>query len=341
MQTDAPLAREDNREGLDDFAVDWGWAQVERTEPGFTAVVRVKNEAQSLPFVLPPLLRAVLRVVLVDNDSTDGTPDVARAAAAGVGAADRLHVVGYPFSVSRCGPEHLETPPDSVHSLTYFYNWAFAHVRTSYAIKWDGDMVLTDAGVEAMRDLAWQLENVHRIITMRRYPLYVGNDRTGFLDISVVNREPWGWPNIPEIRHIKAFEWELPRWPEDTTRVSLPDWTCIELKWLDEDEFAHWSVEDFSATNRTARKQREWEVFHALAGRADPPLGVVRIDAPEGVHIVDFVRCTWLPDHREELTAEHKRVLWKLAVGTGRAGRLAERAAQLRSRVTRLSRPGA
>lgn len=329
-------ARQANLEGLDDFAVEWGWADVEHVEPGFTAVLRVKNEAASLPWVLPPLLDAVHRVVVVDNDSSDGTPDVARATATQVGAADRLDVVAYPFSVSRCGPEHLETPPDSVHSLTYFYNWAFAHVRTSYAIKWDGDMVLTGAGVQAMRDLAWQLENVRRIITMRRYPLYVGDDRTGFLDISVVNREPWGWPNIPEIRHIKAFEWELPRWPDDTPRISLPDWTCIELKHLDVDEFAHWSVEDFSATNRTARKQREWEVFHVLSGRADPPLGVVRIDAPEGRHIVDHVRRTWLPEHREQLAREHKQVLWQLAVGTGRAGQLARRAGQLRSRLSRL-----
>jgi hypothetical protein len=317
--TQVAPAYESNREGIDAFAIHWGWAAQAHVQQGLTAVVRVKNESASLPWVLPPLLRAVDRVVVVDNESTDGTPQVARRAADSIGEGERLDVVDYPFSVSRCGPEHLETPPDSVHSLTYFYNWAFAHVRTSYAIKWDGDMVLTESGVVALRDLGWQLETVHRIITMRRYPLYVVDERTGYLDISVVNREPWGWPNIPTIRHIKAFEWELPLWPEDTPRVSLPDWACLELKHLDVDEFAHWSSEDFTASGRTARKQREWDVFHALTnihvrGSGEPPLGVVRIDAPADRHIVDFVRRDWVPAHRVDLAKQHRKVLWKLAL---------------------------
>ena len=40
--------------------------------------MRVKNEARALPLTLPPLLRAVDRVVLIDNGSTDGTARVAR-----------------------------------------------------------------------------------------------------------------------------------------------------------------------------------------------------------------------------------------------------------------------
>ena len=43
-----------------------------------TSVLRVKNEARSLPWVLPPLFEAVQHVVVVDNQSDDGTPDVAR-----------------------------------------------------------------------------------------------------------------------------------------------------------------------------------------------------------------------------------------------------------------------
>ena len=50
-------------------------------------------------------------------------------------AAERLEVRSYPFAVARCGEEHLGTSPDSVHSLVYFYNWSFSHVRTGYALK--------------------------------------------------------------------------------------------------------------------------------------------------------------------------------------------------------------
>ena len=47
-----------NREGLDEYALRWHWV----TGPsgsGFTAVLRVKDEARSLPWVLPGVLRSV------------------------------------------------------------------------------------------------------------------------------------------------------------------------------------------------------------------------------------------------------------------------------------------
>src|SRR5262245_57822123 len=113
-----------NVEGRKEFDIRWRWADCV-LEPGFTAVLRVRNESRNLSFVLPPLFRAMARVLIVDNDSTDGTPDMASEIARQEDAAERLEVLRYPFEVARCGSEHLATPPDSVHSLVYFYNWAF------------------------------------------------------------------------------------------------------------------------------------------------------------------------------------------------------------------------
>ena len=73
-----------NLEGETDFNVRWGWADG-ALAPGFTAVLRARDEARTLPHSLPPLLRAVERVVLIDNGSTDGTAAVARDVAAGLG----------------------------------------------------------------------------------------------------------------------------------------------------------------------------------------------------------------------------------------------------------------
>lgn len=289
-----------NVERRADFSVRWAWDEGP-LESGFTAVVRVKNEARPLPFVLPPLLRALRRVVLVDNASTDGTPDLATEIAEREGKADRLRVVSYPFDVARCGPDHLATPAASVHSLTYFYNWSFSQVRSTYALKWDGDMVLTETGVKALQDLEWQLEATLRVVTMPRYPLYVADDSTAFLDVGLANNESWGWPNRPGYAHVKAIDWELPLWPEHTYQVSLPDWSCVELKWLDADEFAHWSTTDFAASTRTARKEREFRVHQTLASGAEPPNGVVAVHAPEGVHVVDWVRERWLLQERPRL----------------------------------------
>jgi hypothetical protein len=299
-----------NLEGHTDFNVRWNWS--EEVRPGFTAVVRVKNEARPLPWALPPLLRAVSRVVVIDNGSTDGTAEVARQVAAEAGMSDRLEVHSYPFPVARCGEEHLGTPSGSVHSLAYFYNWSFSHVGTAYALKWDGDMVLTDAAVSVLRDLAWQLEASEAVIRMPRYPLYVVDDRHAFLDVGMANCEAWAWPNRPGYSFVKAMEWEQPALPPAVARIVLPDWSCVELKHLDADEFAHWSDTEFDQTERTRRKHREWEVFHTLAEGGEAPADVVPVEAPNGLNVIDYVRSRWLPEKGKELGGLGERILQRL-----------------------------
>jgi hypothetical protein len=301
-----------NLEHHADFTVRWGWAEGP-LEQGFTAVVRAKNEERALPWVLPSLLRAARRVVVVDNGSTDRTVEVAEETAEAIGAADRLEVHSYPFAVARCGEEHLGTPAASVHSLVYFYNWSFAHVRTHYALKWDADMVLTDTGIDALRDLAWQLEASEVIVKIPRYPLYVADERHAFLDVGLANSEPWAWPNRPGYSFVKAMEWEQPVLPRGAPRIVLPDWSCVELKFLDADEFSHWSDTDFHQTARTQRKRREWEVFRALADGGEPPPDVFPVEAPDGRHVIDYVRSVWLREKENDPGDLGERIIRKLA----------------------------
>jgi glycosyltransferase involved in cell wall biosynthesis len=277
-----------NREGVTEF--DIHWQEPDKTQGLFTAVLRVKNEARSLPWVLPALLRVADAVLLVDNGSDDDTPHVAERIAKEEEAEDRFQVFEYPFQIARCGTEHLGTPPDSIHSLTYFYNWSFAHVRTLYNWKWDGDMVLTVAGERAFEELTWQLEGLDAIIQIPRFPVYVESEDVAYVDGDMRNREAWAWPNGSDYYFDKGAEWEIPVWPSGLSFVRLPEWTCFELKWLDADEFQHWSpTEDFSGNTRTTRKAREWAVFHDVReGRV--PRGVHRVESPGTTHVIDRLR---------------------------------------------------
>lgn len=284
-----------NLEGQAEYDVTWPWTEG-RLKPGLTCVFRVKNEARNLPWVLPPMFEAVQHVVLVDNGSDDGTPSVAQEVAERVGAADRITITSYPFQVSRAGTEHLATPPDSVHSLTHFYNWSFSLVRTSYSMKWDGDMVLTREGVATLADLSWQLEDSNAVVLVPRHPVSIESESVAWIDLGFRFLEPWIYPMGPEFTFVKAFEWEVREFPPSSERIILPEGLCVELKWLDADEFAHWSHTSFDESTRAPRKRREWEVYSALMeGRGDRVEGLHRIEAPAGVHIVDHITNTWLP----------------------------------------------
>ena len=98
-----------NLEGHTDFDIVWPWNNTDQgpLKRGATAVLRVKNEAESMRFVLPPLLRACDHVLLVDNQSSDGTGEAALAVAAEHGLAAKFTLKQYPFDVARAGAEHL------------------------------------------------------------------------------------------------------------------------------------------------------------------------------------------------------------------------------------------
>ena len=285
----------ENLEGERDYDIAWPWDRDEPQRTGTTAVLRVKNEAPSLPFVLPPLLRACDEVLLVDNGSTDGTLEVAVQTAERAGFVETLRTASYPFDVARAGAEHLGQHERSVHSLAYFYNWCFAQVRTTYSWKWDGDMVLTTEGEVSLAALGWQVGHVDAIVRIPRHGLYLDGDRHGFVDLGLRNAEEWGFPMSPDFVFTKAFEWEMRTTPERVRSIGLPQGLVVELKYLDGDEFAHWSdPASFATSLRNRRKRREWEVFHAL-NSGSVPAGVVELTAPEGVHIVDYVTREWLP----------------------------------------------
>ena len=128
-----------------------------------------------------------------------------------------------------------------MHSLAYFYNWCFAQVQTRYSWKWDGDMVLTTEGEVSIGDLGWQVGDVQTIIRVPRHGLYLESESKGYLDLGLRNAEEWGFPIGPDFVFTKAYEWEIRTTPDPVRSIGLPHGLCVELKYLDGDEFAHWT----------------------------------------------------------------------------------------------------
>ena len=160
-----------------------------------------RTRRPALRFVLPPLLRACDHVLLVDNGSDDGTGEEALPRRRRrTGCADRFTLKEYPFQVARAGAEHLAVNERSVHSLAYFYNWCFSHVRTRYSWKWDGDMVLTTEGEVSMADLSWQVGMAEAVIRFPRHGLYIESRPQGLPRPRPAQHRGVGLPDEPRLR---------------------------------------------------------------------------------------------------------------------------------------------
>jgi hypothetical protein len=152
-------------------------------------------------------------------------------------------------------------------------------------------MVLTPEGERVIRDLAWQLEGIDGTVKIRRSPVYVESERVAYIDLARPPGELWGWRNVAEHTFVKCFDWEFVR-PRADYLLEIPDWVCFELKWLDQDQFGHWSDTGFQKDYHQ-RKRREWELFHAVGKEDSLPAEVVRVESPEGVHVIDHLRNTY------------------------------------------------
>ena len=272
-----PYLRFTNVEGLTEYDFDY---PRRGSRPGVSAMVRVRNEETKIAHSLRSILPVVDEVVVVDNGSGDATLEIVDRVRALHDPSGKIRVFSYPHRVSRYGPEHAGTPESSVHSVVYFYNWCAAHSRFKYTLKWDGDTVLLR---EARDEFAALLKRIQSgwwtAWTLKGQTIYRGLDGAFFLAKGEVNREVMVFPTGYWCRFRKRDAWEglkRPPW----LRKSHFDPVCFyEVKFTDEDEFAHWSTTDFPGP----RKAREWENYHLVQeGKTSPdffePLPAATLD---------------------------------------------------------------
>ncbi len=134
--------------------------------PGVVVVIPARNEAEGIGAAVGSHLRQAypgrLQVVVVDDQSTDGTADLARAAAAEAGAADRLTVIsGAPL------------PPGWVGKMWAVSQGVAAAERADPDAHWilltDGDIVHRPANVAQLvaRGEADRLDLVSLMVRLR------------------------------------------------------------------------------------------------------------------------------------------------------------------------------
>lgn len=224
-------------------------------------MVRVRNEATKISHCLRSILPVFDEIVVVDNQSDDGTDAIIRELQETADPSGKIRLFSYPHRLARFGPEHDRTPEDSVHSAVYYTNWSIAQCSLRYVCKWDGDMVL----MRNVRDRFRQF--LDRIQTGRKkcwvlagQTLYRGLDGHFYLAREEINREIEIFPYGEGCRFVKARHWERLRRPRFLGKDEFPPVCFFELKFADEEEFSHWSSRDWPS----ARKQREWDNYRRV-----------------------------------------------------------------------------
>jgi hypothetical protein len=111
-------------------------------------MIRLKDEEEFLYPSVKSVIELVDEVVLVDNLSSDRTPAIMQDLQREYPA--KVACYSYAYEIRRRGREHYElasTPEgrSSPHLSSNYYNWCLQKCTKPYVLKWDGDMIATDA----------------------------------------------------------------------------------------------------------------------------------------------------------------------------------------------------
>ena len=253
-----------NREGLSEFDFE---LPASRTERGVSAMVRVKDEARYVERAVRSIRGVFDEVVVIDNGSRDGTREIVEALGGLADEASPLRLLSYPHRLALFGSEHAATPVDSVHSAVYFTNWCLSHCRYSHVCKWDGDMILRQAAAGPFRELLVHVPQTWGPCwELRGQTVYEALDGSFWLDPDEVNSEIEIFPIGAPFRFMEHPRWERLRRPVYSRRARFEPVCFLEMKFVGEDEFAHWAEREWT----TSRKRLEWDNFHRVRdGRAE------------------------------------------------------------------------
>jgi glycosyltransferase involved in cell wall biosynthesis len=228
---------------------------------GVSVLLRVKNEEQKIYHCLASIYDIFDEIVFVDNGSDDNTLTIVQQFKQRNDTQDKIKSYVFPFKQARFGPEHCDTPEDSVHSFTYYSNWSLSRCSFNYVCKWDGDMVLAKKRREAFRRFLKQIQIGRKMCwIVYGQTVYRDSANNHFLARGEINGEVRIFPNGFNPRFYKAgiYEWVNSEPPLEESQFDGV--LFYELKFVNTDEFSHWSIRDIP----TERKRRELENFNLI-----------------------------------------------------------------------------
>lgn len=237
-----------------------------RKPTGLSAMLRVRNEEEFIRKCIESIADVFDEIVVIDNGSTDATYDILQEMSERAEFFDSLKLHQYPFSIARCGPDHAATNEFSLSSLAYYYNWCLSKCKYSLVVKWDADMYCPDVTRAQLHDTLSLIARKQVFVLLPIQTMYLDEQGKAYGARNEINAEVRAFPNVPYVRFRKAEHWEQIMSDCDIPSITLDNMTIYEMKDVRQNEFDHWSTNNFP----TERKKREWENFNKVKrGRLD------------------------------------------------------------------------
>ncbi len=140
-------------------AEDWAFSvrsdqlDVANRKPGISGFMRLRNEIAFVDKAIASHLRFLDELVIIDNNSTDGTWELVQTWADRY--PEKIRAYSYTPLVHPVGTKQTrDLPADHPSSLANYYNYALTRTRHRIAIKIDGDHIAIPSLFEKARDFA-------------------------------------------------------------------------------------------------------------------------------------------------------------------------------------------
>lgn len=229
---------------------------------GISVMLRVKNEENTIQASILSIIDFVDEVFVFDNRSTDNTVEIVDELA--LRYPNRIRLKSYPFDVSLCGREFANTPPESIRSLAYYYNWCKSWCRFSYLIKWDADMIIPENKRTRWKTIRERVLNSDNLVHQLIGRLVVLDTARIFRDSELNIQEPRIYPNTSDYYYVRSDNCYTERisfrgaifesCKAELNMTYSEEMDFFEIKDMNQNEFEHFGKDEVHLEEKQTRE---------------------------------------------------------------------------------------